>query len=177
MSHGREHRGLCQKYYILSLFFCGILPVNAIESWSSLFKHEFKDISRKKAGCWFEIKAELKRLSSPLKNICLTKPIKVAFNWRKTNFLLPRFSLLCRQHSSLQAFLDQKNGRKQKCNLIDVTLDDVITDIKQIYNMMLFPIKPPGGLFVSSYLRWAPEGWNFTCWGIWEGWQICHFGW
>lgn len=148
-----------------------------IESWSSLFKHEFKDISRKKAGCWFEIKAELKRLSSPLKNICLTKPIKVAFNWRKTNFLLPRFSLLCRQHSSLQAFLDQKNGRKQKCNLIDVTLDDVTTDIKQIYNMMLFPIKPSGGLFVSSYLRWAPEGWNFTCWGIWEGWQICHFGW
>ena len=105
------------------------------------------------------------------------KAHKITFNWRKTHFLLPRFSLLCRQHSSLQAFLDQKNGRKQKCNLIDVTLDDVTMDIKQIYNMMLFPIKPPGGLFISSHLRWAPEGWNFTCWDIWEGWQICHFGW
>ena len=30
--------------------FYGIFLVNTIESWSSLTKHEFKDISRKKAG-------------------------------------------------------------------------------------------------------------------------------
>ena len=35
--------------------------------------------------------------------------MKLAFSWRKTNVLLPLFSLLCRQNSSPEAF----HGRKQ----------------------------------------------------------------
>ena len=96
-----------------------------------------------------ELKAELKGISSPLKKVCTTEPIN-SLQKRKTNFLLPQFSLFYRQNSSLKALLGRKNGRKQKRTLLIVTLDDVTEVIKQIYNILLFSIKPLGGLFMLS---------------------------
>ena len=77
---------------------------------------------------------------------------------RKTNVLLPQFSLFYRQSSSLKALLERKNGRKQTCTLLIVTLDDVTAIIKQIYNILLFSIKPLGGLFISSTVEGLSEG-------------------
>ena len=76
----------------------------------------------------------------------------------KQMFSYLNLSLFYRQSSSLKALLERKNGRKQTCTLLIVTLDDVTAVIKQIYNILLFSIKPLGGLFISSTVEGLSEG-------------------
>ena len=96
-----------------------------------------------------ELKAELKGISSPLKKVCPTEPIKLAAKTQNKFSLTSIFTLLPSKFIA-KSITWTENGRKQKRTLLIVTLDDVTEVIKQIYNILLFSIKPLGGLFMLS---------------------------
>ena len=104
-----------------------------------------------------ELKAELKCMSSPLKKVCPTEQIKLAAKTQNKCSLTSIFTLLPSKFIA-KSRLERKNGRKQTCTLLIVTLDDVTAVIKQIYNILLFSIKPLGGLFISSTVEGLSEG-------------------
>ena len=82
-----------QKYYVLSIFlwnFADKRRINLVEP----YLRELKDFSRKCAEFWLELKAELKGISSPLKKVCPTEPIKLAAKTQNKFSLTSTFTLL-----------------------------------------------------------------------------------
>ena len=96
-----------------------------------------------------EPKAELKGISSPLKKVCPTEPIKLAAKTQNKFSLTSIFTLLPSKFIAKSITWTEK-WPQTKTHFADRHTDDVTEVIKQIYNILLFSIKPLGGLFMLS---------------------------